>query len=326
MMKRKTFMTGLAVGLFAPCRLPAQTAGKVLRIGLLTPTDAREPEALLRLEILRTALRDLGWVDGKNLIIEVRNAGVNPQRQRELAAELNALPVALIVALATITISAARDAAPGLPVVMVNAGDPLGSGFVVSLAQPGGNLTGTSAAGEEILAKQVELLSAAVPHLKRISVLMNRSNPANGFFFEAMSARTRKLGLRLDRIDVTAAGDLEAAIARAKGGALLVVGDPMFRQNRARILEQTLRAQIPSMFNGRPYVVDGGLMSYLSPDEWHWRKAASYIDKILKGARPADLPVEQPTQFELVINLKTAKALGLTIPHSVLLRADEVIE
>ena len=327
MMKRKTLMAGLAVGLFAPIRLPAQTAGKVVRIGLLTPTDRASPVELLRLETLRADLRDLGWVDGKNLIIEVRHAGQNPQRQRELAAELNALPVALIVAGGgTIMIRAARDAAPGLPVVMVNAGDPLGSGFVASLARPGGNLTGTSAAGEEILAKQVELLSAAVPHLKRIGVLMNSANPANGFFFEAMSTRARRLGLRLDRIEVTTADELEAAIARAKGGALLIVGDPMFFQNRARILEQTLRAQIPSMFGGRPYVVDGGLMSYLSPAEWHWRKAATYIDKILKGAKPADLPVEQPTQFELVINLKTARALGLTIPPSVLLRADEVIE
>ncbi len=326
MMKRKTFMTGLTVALFAPSGLPAQTPGKVLRIGLLTPTDGTEPVDLLRWETLRAGLRDLGWVEGKNLIIEVRHAGVNPQRQRELAAELNALPVALIVTSGTITIRAARDAAPGLPVVMVNAGDPLGSGFVASLARPGGNLTGTSASGEEGLAKQVELLSATVPHLKRISVLMNSANPANGFFFEAMSARARKLRLRLDRIEVASAGELEAAIARAKGGALLVLGDPLFFQNRVRILDQTLRAQIPSMFGGRPYVEGGGLMSYLSPFEWHWRKAASYVDKILKGAKPADLPVEQPTHWELVINLKTAKALGLKIPQSVLLRADEVIQ
>jgi putative tryptophan/tyrosine transport system substrate-binding protein len=327
MMQRKTFMSGLTVALFAPSRLPAQTAGKVLRIGLLTPTDGTAPLYLQHLETLRKALNELGWVEGKNLIIEVRHADVSPQRQRELAAELNALPVALIVAgQGTMSIRAARDAAPGLPVVMVNAGDPLGSGFVASLARPGGNLTGTTAAGEEILAKQVELLASAVPHLKRIGVLMNRANPANDFFFEAMSARAGKLGLRLDRIEVTAAGELDAAIARAKGGALLVVGDPMFLQNRVRILEQTLRARTPSMFGGRHYVVDGGLMSYLSPDEWHWRKAASYIDKILKGAKPADLPVEQPTRFELVINLKTAKALGLTVPQSLRLFADELIE
>ncbi len=159
-------------------------------------------------------------VDGRNLIIEVRHAGVSPQRQRELAAELNTLRVALIVTSGTITIRAARDAAPGLPVVMVNAGDPLGSGFVASLARPGGNLTGTSAAGEEILAKQVELLAAAVPHLKRIGVLMNSANPSNDFFFDAMSARAGKLRLRLDRIEVASAGEIDAAIARAKGGCV----------------------------------------------------------------------------------------------------------
>jgi putative tryptophan/tyrosine transport system substrate-binding protein len=319
------------IGLLGAHRLghgqPAGASGKVARIGLLTPSDGPYAGILLNLEALRTALHDLGWVEGKNLIIEVRHAGVNPQRQRELAAELNALPVALIVAAGgTIPIRAARDAAPGLPVVMINAGDPLGSGFVASLARPGGNLTGTSAAGEEILAKQVELLAAAVPHLNRISVLMNSANPANDFFFRNMAARAGKLGLRLDRIEVASAGELDAAIARAKGGALLVVGDPMFFQHRERILEQTLRAQMPSIYGGRPYVVDGGLMSYLSPQEWHWRKAAAYVDKILKGARPADLPVEQPTQFELVINLKTANALGIKIPQSVLLRADEVIQ
>ena len=161
-------------------------------------------------------------------MIETRWAGVNPQRQRELAAELKALPVALILAFGTTTIRAARDGAPGLPVVMINAGDPVGAGFVASLARPGGDLTGTSAAGEEVLAKQVELLSAAVPQLKKVSVLMNSANPANGFFFDAMSLRAKTLGLRLDRIDVTVEGELDGAIARAKGGALVVVSDPMF--------------------------------------------------------------------------------------------------
>jgi len=326
MTQRRTFLTGLTVALFAPSRLPAQTEGRVARIGLLTPSDATGPVDLLRGETLRTALRDLGWVEGKNLIIEVRHAGVNPQRQAELAAELNALPVALIVAWGTSPIRAARDAAPRLPVVMANAGDPLGSGFVASLARPGGYLTGTSAAGQEILAKQVELLAAAVPHLRRISVLMNSANPANGFFFEAMAARATNLGLRLARVEVASAGELAPAIERARGGALLVVSDPMFLQDRERIFELTRRAQIPSMFGSRLYAEGGGLMSYLSSGEWHWRKAAAYVDKILKGAKPADLPVEQPTQFELVINLKTAKALGLKIPQSVLLRADEVIQ
>ena len=234
--------------------------------------------------------------------------------------------MALILALGTTTIRAARDGAPGLPIVMINAGDPVRAKFVASLARPGGDLTGTSAAGEEVLAKQVELLSAAVPQRKRVSVLMNSANPANAYFFDAMSSRGKSLGLRLDRIDVAVEGELDGAIARAKGGALVVLGDPMFGRNRVHIIELTLRSKVPSVFGGREFVAAGGLMSYLSSNAWHWRSAASFVDKILKGAKPADIPVEQPTKFELAINLKSAKALGITIPQSLLQRADEVIE
>jgi len=309
-----------------PLALRAQQAGKVYRIGLLAPATEGALAGRIELEVLRTGLRDLGWVEGKNLLIEARWAGVNPQRQRELAAELKALPVALILALGTITIRAARDGAPGLPVVMINAGDPVGAGFVASLARPGGDLTGTSAAGEEVLAKQVELLSAAVPQLKRVSVLMNSANPANGFFFDAMSLRAKSLGLRLDRIEVAVEGELNGAIARAEGGALVVNGDPMFFQHRDHIIDLTLRSRIPSVFGGREFVAGGGLMSYLSSNVWHWRTAASFVDKILKGAKPADIPVEQPTKFDFVINLKTAKTLGIIIPQSLLQRADELIQ
>jgi ABC-type uncharacterized transport system substrate-binding protein len=324
---RRTFVILVAgTCLLEPLALRAQQPGKVFRIGLLAPATEPTPGGRIDLEALRAGLRDLGWVEGKNLLIEIRWAGVNPQRQRELAAELKALPVALILALGTITIRAARDGAPGLPIVMINAGDPVGAGFVASLPRPGGDLTGTSAAGEEVLAKQVELLSAAVPQLKRVSVLMNSANPANGFFFDAMSLRAKTLGLRLDRIDVAVEGELDGAIARAKGGALVVNGDPMFFQHRVHIVELTLRSQVPSVSGGREYVAAGGLMSYLSSNAWHWRTAASFVDKILKGAKPADIPVEQPTKFDLVINLKTAKALGLTIPQSLLQRADELIQ
>ena len=326
-MDRRTFVT-FVVGtcLLGPLAVRAQQAGKVLKIGLLVPATESIPAVRIDFETLRTGLRDLGWVEGKNLVIETRWAGVSPQRQRELAAELKALPVALIIAPGTITIRAARDAAPGLPIVMVNAGDPVGAGFVATLARPGGDLTGTSAAGEEVLAKQLELLSAVVPQLKRVSVLMNSANPANGFFFDAMSLRAKTLGLRLDRVDVAIEGELEGAIARANGGALVVLGDPMFGRNRVHIIELTLRSRVPSVFGGREYVALGGLMSYLSSNAWHWRAAASFVDKILRGAKPADIPVEQPTKFELVINLNTAKTLGLTIPQSILVRADEVIE
>src|SRR5438094_5908320 len=326
-MDRRTFVTLVAgTCLLEPLAVRAQQTGKVSRIGLLAPATEPTPGDRIDTEDLLVGLRDLGWVEGKNFLIETRWAGVNPQRQRELAAELKALPVALILALGTTAIGAARDGAPGRPVVMVNAGDPVGSRFVASLARPGGDLTGTSAAGEEVLSKQVELLSAAVPQLKRVSVLTSSANPANGFFFDAMSLRAKTLGVRLDRIDVAAEGELEGSIARAKGGALVVVNDPTFFRDRVRIIELTLPSRLPSSFGGREFVAAGGLLCYLSSDAWHWRSAASFVDKILKGAKPADIPVEQPTKFELVINLKTAKALGITIPPSLLQRADEVIQ
>lgn len=326
-MERRTFVTLVAgTCLLGPLAVRAQQTGKVFRIGLLVPSTEPRPGSRVDMESLRLGLRELGWVEGKNLSIEIRWAGEDPQRQRALAAELKALPVVLILALGTITIRAARDGAPGLPIVMINAGDPLGAGFVASLARPGGDLTGTSAAGEEVLSKQVELLSAAVPKLKRISVLMNSANPANRFFFDAMSLRAKTLGLRLDRIDVAVEGELDGAISQAKGGALVVVGDPMFFRHRVHMIELTLRSRVPSIFGGREYVAAGGLMSYLSSNAWHWRSAATFVDKILRGAKPADIPVEQPTKFELMINMKTAKALDITIPQSLLSRADEVIQ
>ena len=325
-MDRRIFVALAGSCLIEPAAVHAQPTGKVHRIGLIAPYSGPTPGGRIDLEALRTGLRDLGWVEGKNLAIEVRWAGVNAQRQRELAAELKALPVALILAFGTAAIRATRDGAPGLPVVMINAGDPMGTKFVASLARPGGDLTGTSAAGEEILSKQVELLSAAVPRLKRISVLMNRANPGNEFFFNAMSSRARTLGLRLERIDVGSEGDLNEAVARAKGGALVVLNDPMFFAQRVHIIGLTLRFEVPSSFGGREYVAAGGLMSYISSNDWHWRSAAGFVDKILKGAKPADISVEEPTKFELIFNLKTAKALGIAIPQTLLHRADEVIQ
>ena len=325
-MDRRIFVALAGSCLIEPAAVHAQPTGKVHRIGLIAPYTGPMPGGRINLEALRTGLRDLGWVEGKNLAIEVRWAGVDAQRQRELAAELKALPVALILAFGTAAIRATRDGAPGLPVVMINAGDPMGTKFVASLARPGGDLTGTSAAGEEILSKQVELLSAAVTRLKRISVLMNRANPGNEFFFNAMSSRARTLGVRLERIDVGSEGDLNEAVARAKGGALVVVNDPMFFAQRVHIIGLTLRFEVPSSFGGREYVAAGGLMSYISSNDWHWRSAAGFVDKILKGAKPADISVEEPTKFELVFNLKTAKALGIAIPQTLLHRADEVIQ
>lgn len=326
-MDRRTFLllVGAAGGLAAGSGR-AQVVAKIPRIGVLSPYSESTPQVQIYLDALRQGLHDRGWHEGVNIDIEIRFPGVNPQRQRELAAELKALPVAMILAPGTITIRAARDGAPGLPIVMINAGDPLGAGFARSLARPGGDLTGTSAAGGEILAKQLELLVATVPHLKTASALMNRANPANGFFFDAMATRARELGIRLDRIEVTTASELPEAVARAEGSALVVVGDPMFAQQQAQIIELTQRFHLPAVFNGREWAEAGGLMSYLSPATWHWRAAAGFVDKILKGARPGDLPIEQATKFDLVVNLKVAKALGITVPRSILQRADDLIQ
>jgi len=324
-MDRRTFSALWSVGVLLAGPLHAQPRHKVFRIGLLLAASEPTPEGLSHRETFRASLSALGWTD-RNLVVESRWGGSNPQRLRELAAELHSLPVVLIVTTGTISIRAAREGAPGLPIVMVYAGDPVGAGFVRSLARPGGDLTGTSAAGEEVLAKQVELLAAAVPELRRISVLMNPANPANAFFHEAMSSRARTLGLQLERIDAATEGELEAAVARAKGGGLVVLGDPLFGRYHPRIIELAFRSRIPSMFGGRHFVVAGGLMSYLSSTVWHWQTAAKVVDKILKGAKPADIPVEQPNEYELVVNLKTARLLGLTIAKSVLLRANELIE
>ena len=272
------------------------------------------------------AMRELGWVDGRNLSIEKRFIDAGSPRGQELAAELQALPVALILASGTTMIRWARDGAPATPIVMINAGDALGSGVIASLRRPGGNLTGTTAAGEEVLGKQLELLSLAAPGAKTVGVLLNRANPANDFFFQLLSARARGLGLQLVRVEIDRDAEIDAAMARAKGAPLLVLGDPMFIRHRARIAELAIAHRVPGMFGARDYVAAGGLMSYNSSYAWHWRAAAGFVDKILKGAKPGDLPVQQPTQFELAINLKTAKAMGLVIPTALRQLANEVFE
>ena len=309
------------VGLLAAPHVRGQPAAQPARIGVLD--YSARPQYY---DELRGALRELGWTEGRNLVIERRLVGDSPTRGRELAAELQALPVALILASGTTMIRSARDGAPATPIVMINAGDALGSGFIASLRRPGGNLTGTTAAGEELLAKQLELLSQTVPQAKTIGVLLNRANPANDFFFNKLSARARELGLQLKRIEIAGVGELDAGMASAKGAPLLVLGDPVFIGERTRLAELSIAHRVPGIFGARDYVAAGGLMSYNSSYAWHWRAAAGFVDKILKGAKPGDLPVQQPTRFELAINLKTAKAIGITIPPALLRLADEVIQ
>ena len=288
------------------------------------PWTRQEPSGAL--ENFIRGLRALGWVEGQTVLIEVRYADGRADRVPGLSKELASLKVNVIVTAGTTAIQAVRDATTDIPIVMAGGGDPVGTGLVTTLARPGGRITGVSLAGKEVLGKALELLKTAVPRTARVGVLMNAANPANGFLFKEMVEVGNVIGVQLHRIDVQGGADMDAAVARAQGGALLVLADPLFFGHRVRIADLALRHRLPSMFIGRPYAEAGGLLSYGILLDEVWTRAAGLVDRILKGAKPGDLPVEQPTKFELVINLKTATALGLTIPPSLLLRADQVIE
>lgn len=315
----------LAVGLvLAPVPGEAQTAGTPRRIGVLYPSaraaDTRSDESLI------DGLRALGWIEGRNLVVERRWAEGRADRLQELAHEFAQDRVEVIVTAGTTAIRAAAGAASGIPIVMAGGGDPVGTGLIASLARPGGNITGVSLIGREILGKALELLKETVPRVSRVGVLMNAANPANDFLFAGLLEVAGALGIKLERLDVRDASDIGPAVSRASGGALLALTDPLFAANRNQLADVARRHRIPTMVIGREYVEAGGLVSYAFPLGETWRLAATYVDKILRGAKPADLPVEQPTKFELVINMKAARALGLTIPQSLLIRADQVIE
>jgi putative ABC transport system substrate-binding protein len=305
----------------------AQRPQKVQRVGLLMQTT---PAAASHIAAAFTeALRELGHVEGKNVAFETRWAEGNPERFPALAADLVRLKVDLIVASALSAAEAARRATTTIPIVMVNAADPVESGLVRSLVRPGGNVTGLSAQlTPEIRAKQLQLLKEALPGLTRV-VILRRAALADGPVWKEYEAGGRTLGLKVQFVELQRVDELERAfntIARERAGALLVPGDPVLFTHRQRIVALAAEHRLPGTFSTREFTDAGGLMSYSARLTDQFRRAATYVDKILKGASPANLPVEQPTQFELVINLKTAKALGLTLPQSILLRADEVIQ
>jgi putative ABC transport system substrate-binding protein len=320
----------LAVALplvLAPMGSHAQRPQKVQRVGLLMQTT---PAAASHIAAAFTeALRELGHVEGKNVAFETRWAEGNPERFPALAADLVRLKVDLIVASALSAAEAARRATTTIPIVMVNAADPVESGLVRSLVRPGGNVTGLSAQlTPEIRAKQLQLLKEALPGLTRV-VILRRAALADGPVWKEYEAGGRTLGLKVQFVELQRVDELERAfntIARERAGALLVPGDPVLFTHRQRIVALAAEHRLPGTFSTREFTDAGGLMSYSARLTDQFRRAATYVDKILKGASPANLPVEQPTQFELVINLKTAKALGLTLPQSILLRADEVIQ
>jgi ABC-type uncharacterized transport system substrate-binding protein len=306
----------------------AQPAGKVHRMGYLASSSPASAQPLL--EAFRQGLGELGWVEGQNLVVEYRFAEGQHDRLPELAAELVRLKVDLIAAGPTPPALAARNATRTIPIVMTAVGDPVRLGLVTSLARPGGNVTGVSFdVGLEVFAKGLELLKESVPKLRRVAILSNPANPAQAVAVRDVTAAARSLGLQLRVVETRGPDAFDSAfavMASDRVQALLVLTDPVFHIHRARLADLATRYRLPSMYAVKESVEAGGLMSYGPSLVAAFRRAAIFVDKIFKGARPGDLPVEQPTTFELVINLKTAKALGLTVPPSLVQRADQIIQ
>jgi len=327
---RRAFLGSLAGGLLAPPRgAEAQQTGKVWRIGVLSGSPPTTPEAARPWEALFQSLRELGYVEGKNLAVERRWAEGRAERYHELAAELVALKPDVIVVAFTPSVSAAKRATSTIPIVMALAGDPVGVGLVASLARPGGNITGMSAQNSpELAGKRLELLKEAFPSVSRVGLLVNRTLPHRDFILRDFQRTALAIDLKLQPFEVSGPEDFAGGLtakASATFQALVVHPDPLAFSHRHEIAEFGLKKKMPVMA-AYGFAEAGCLMSYdlYWPDAF--RRAAIYVDKILKGAKPADLPIEQPTKFYLIINLKTAKALGLTIPQSLLQRADEVIQ
>jgi putative ABC transport system substrate-binding protein len=330
MLDRRAFLGTLAGGLLAlPLAAEAQQAAKIPRIGFLALNVAPNPHLP---EAFRQGLRDLGYVEGRNLVIEYRDAEGKPERLPALAAELVALKVDVILAGGTSQALAAKQATKTLPIVFAQAGDPVASGLVTSLARPGGNVTGLSNLTSDLVGKHLELLKQAVPGVGRVAVLWRAGELGERTerdMLKGAEVAGRALGVRLQFVEVRGPADLDRAFSdmiTARAGALTVLGSALFATERRRLVDLVAKNRLPAVYPWREFVDAGGLMGYGANFADLYRRAATYVDKILKGAKPADLPVEQPTKFELVINLKTAKALGLTIPQSLLGRADEVIQ
>jgi putative ABC transport system substrate-binding protein len=314
--------------LTVPLAVGAQPAGKVYRVGILG-NKASDPAEAHLWQALRLGLRERGWIEGGNMLIEYRWAEGNFARLPELAADLVRLKVDLIVARASIWVQAAKEATSSIPIVFFVHADPVGMGHVASLAKPGGNITGLSEVSVDTEAKRLELLKATDPRIRRVAVLWNPDTPSHAPRLKAVEEAGRPLRLQLQVIGVRTGAELEGAFSsmvREHAQAVLVLSSAFVLAERQHLAELATRHRLPTMFLQREPVEAGGLMSY-GPDHADlYRRGAIYVDKILRGARPADLPVEQASKFELVINRKTAKDLGLTIPPALLLQADQVID
>lgn len=318
----------LALLLAASFAAEAQPAGRVYRVGVLGDKATDPAEARLW-RAFRQGLRERGWIEGGNILIEYRWVEGDAARLPELAADLVRLKPDLIVTRASLFTQAAKAATSSIPIVFIVHADPVGTGHVASLARPGGNITGLATLQTEIGPKELQLLTAVVPAAKRIAVLWHPGTPSHSPGLKALEEAGRTLRVELKPVGARTGEELEGAfsdMARNGAQAVLVLGTPFFYTERQRVARLALTHRLPTMLQGRDYVEAGGLMSYYPNHDDTFRGAALYVDKILRGAKPADIPVEQPTKFEFVINLKTAKALGLTISPSLLARADQVID
>ncbi len=319
------FIAALALALLAgPLAADAQPLAKVPRIGVLALGAG--PEVIER---FREGLRQLGYVEGQNIAIELRDAEGKSERLSGLATDLVRLKVDIIVSQGSTATRAAREATATIPIVMAPGDDPVASGLVASLARPGGNITGVPTLSGEVGAKRLQLLKETVPRVTRVAVLWTSVNPGHRPALKEIEVPARSLGVQLRLAEARDPDELDRAfsgMAKAHVGAVLVLGDSMFYSQRRRIVDLAARNRLPAMYFRKEFVEAGGLMAYATNVAELDRRAAYYVDKILKGAKPADLPVEQPMRFELVINMKTAKALGITFPPSILVRADQVIQ
>jgi putative ABC transport system substrate-binding protein len=320
----------LALGLLvAPlAAVAAQPPAKVPRVGYLSPGSSADPARLRRFEAFRQGLRELGYVEGQTIAIEAHWAEGTYDRFPALAADLVRVQVDVIVAVATRASQAAQHATRTIPIVMSVVIDPLGSGLVTSLARPGANVTGLSMMAPDLVGKQLEMLKEVVPQVSRVALLWNPANPASASQLREAEAAARALGVRLQTLEARAPQEIDSAfeaMTRERAGALVVLADAVFVNQGRQIAELAAEKRLPAVYPQREFAEAGGLLVYSSNPLDLERRAAVYVDKILKGAKPGDLPVEQPTTFQLVVNLKTAQALGITIPPTLLFQADEVI-
>jgi putative ABC transport system substrate-binding protein len=327
MMRRSLAVAALLLAAHVVQAQQPEPAGKVHRIGIVSPTSPL-PQVT---DAFRDQLRELGYVEGRNLVIEIRHAQGRPERLPEIVAELIRLKVDVLLSGSTAGALAAKKATTTVPIVFATIFDPVGSGIVPSLARPGGNVTGLAigVSGEGFGGKWVQLLKEVVPNLSRVSVLWSSANKSSAVYLREVQAAARIMNVQVELLDAATAAGLDRALAGIDAGpgrGVIVTPDPLFIAHRARLVQFFESKRLPAIHFSKLFVDAGGLMAYGASFEDSWRKAAVYVDRILKGAQPGDLPIEQPTKFELVVNLKAAKALGVSVPQSLLVRADRISE